>query len=169
MVKKERLGRSNPLHSPTAVGNPLAAALDVAQNGPAQRTTFSLSLEVAERARDAAYELRLPVVEVVERAIRTYVEQLERERGVPFLARPRRLKGRRTRRLRMILDFEASGATRLSLDELRGSLARMVQHQDLGTQVGPRDLLESVGFSEVRLVTVELDVAEEAASWRRQA
>lgn len=88
-----RLGPSNPL-----ARNPLTSALAESQTpaGP-QRTTFSLSLDVAERARDAAHYQRVPVVEIVETAIRSYVATLEQERGEPFPARPR---PRRRRRLR---------------------------------------------------------------------
>jgi hypothetical protein len=87
-MAKPRLGPGNPLTS-----NPLTAALTVA--GPAPRTTVSLSLEVAERARDAAHELRLPLVALVETAIREHVERLERERGVPIPERPQRRRRRR--------------------------------------------------------------------------
>jgi hypothetical protein len=89
---KSRLGASNPL-----LGNPLTAALSEGQTGAAapRRTTFSLNPEIAERARDVAYCQRLTVVEVVEAAIRAYVEQLERERGEPFPERPRRRRRRR--------------------------------------------------------------------------
>ncbi len=79
-----RLGRSNPL-----TANPLTAALAEAQTGPPPRTTFSLSLDVAERARDAAHFERLTVVELVETAIREYVAKLEARRGEPFPQRPR--------------------------------------------------------------------------------
>jgi len=93
MARVARLGQSNPL-----AANPLAAALAEASAGrPAGRTTFSLSLDVAERARDAAHELRSPVVEIVETAIREYVERLERERGEPFAERPRQRRRRRSR------------------------------------------------------------------------
>ncbi|MDP9122976.1 MAG: hypothetical protein M3O15_16655 [Acidobacteriota bacterium] len=91
-MTRSRLGTSNPL-----AGNPLTSALAEAQrSGPPPRTTFSLSLDVAERARDAAYFQRIPVVEIVETAIRAYVETLERERGEPFPQRPRRRKRRRS-------------------------------------------------------------------------
>jgi hypothetical protein len=88
---KSRLGSSNPLAS-----NPLTAALSEAQvqAGTPRRTTFSLNPEIAERAREVAYFLRIPVVEVVERAIREHVERLERERGEPFPERPRRRRRR---------------------------------------------------------------------------
>jgi hypothetical protein len=89
---KSRLGSSNPLLG----GNPLSAALSEgqAQAGPPRRTTFSLNPEIAERARDVAHFQRIPVVEVVEAAIRSYVETLERERGEPFPERPRRRRRR---------------------------------------------------------------------------
>jgi len=93
MAKPSRLGTSNPL-----TANPLTAALAEAQAGPPPRTTFSLSLDVAERARDAAYELRLPVVEVVETAIREHVARLEEQRGEPFPPRPRPRRRRSSRR-----------------------------------------------------------------------
>ena len=84
-----RLGRS-PLAS-----NPLTAALAESQaKTKAPRTTFSLGVEEAERARDAAYHLRLPVVEVVETAIREYVAKLEEEQGKPFPPRPQRRRRR---------------------------------------------------------------------------
>jgi hypothetical protein len=88
---KSRLGSSNPL-----LANPLTAALaeSQAQVGAPRRTTFSLNPEVAERARDAAHFQRVSVVELVETAIRAYVETLERDRGEPFPERPRRRRRR---------------------------------------------------------------------------
>ena len=91
MAKASRLGTSNPL---TAV-NPLTAALAEGQAGPSRRTTFSLSLDVADLARDAAHELRLTVVDLVETAIREHVARLEEQRGEPFTPRPRPRSRRR--------------------------------------------------------------------------
>jgi len=90
--KTSRLGRLNPLAS----ANPLTTALSEAQAaaGTARRTTFSVSLDVAERARDAAHHLRIPVVELVETSIREHVARLEHERGEPFPERPRRRRRR---------------------------------------------------------------------------
>lgn len=77
-----RLGKS-PL-----AGNPLAASLATPQAKKGQRTTISLSVHEAELARDAAYHLRVTLVDFVETALREHVSRLEKERGEPFRPRP---------------------------------------------------------------------------------
>jgi len=55
--------------------------------------------------------------------------------------------------VRLVLDFETLDAgTGAALAALRGYLAGMVAHQDLGTRIGPRDLT-AAGFSGVRLAS----------------
>jgi hypothetical protein len=60
------------------------------------------------------------------------------------------------RHLRITLDFETEGETVAALEELRFYLAGVVAHQDLGTQLGPRDL-ERAGFTGVRLVGADVE------------
>jgi hypothetical protein len=83
------------LGSPLA-GDPLVTAFAEARRTQPRRTTFSLGLEVAEAARDAAYFERVTVVELVETAILHYVQELEDRRGEPFAKRPRRERPKRT-------------------------------------------------------------------------
>jgi hypothetical protein len=78
------------------IGDPLGETLVEPRRSLARRTTFSLGLEIAEAARDAAYFERATVVELVETAILHYVRALEEQRGEPFAKRPRRERPKRS-------------------------------------------------------------------------
>ncbi len=75
-------------HSP--LGTALGQALERPTKATAQRTSFAVAPEVAERLRDAAFWERRSVVSLVEQAILELVERLEEERGETFKPRPKR-------------------------------------------------------------------------------
>lgn len=80
--KKRGLGSHSPIAA--AIGRSARKAT------PPQRTTFSLSREVAGRVRDAAAWERVSVVEYVEQALLAAVEAGEREHGESFTYPPSR-------------------------------------------------------------------------------
>ena len=59
-------------------------------------------------------------------------------------------------RVRITLDFVTGGIPPKAIAELRAYLAGMIRNQDMGTQVGPRDLQRS-GFAGVRLMAAEVE------------
>ena len=62
------------------------------------KISADISVDVAEKARDTAYWVRLSLNELVEEALSREIERREKENGEPFPPRKERLKaGRRLR------------------------------------------------------------------------
>lgn len=75
-----------------------AAGIELQRNPAEPRLTYSVKLAAAtiERARNAVYWTPgLSVSELVEQALATALDQLEKKRGEPFPARQKQLKSGR--------------------------------------------------------------------------